>query len=295
MKPDNDSWQLERLSASEDSELVSALTVMKQRVPDASQLAALAAQLSAQGLPITSGAPAVPPVVRGAARLRRVSLIVGSALVGVGAVVLLLPRASLGPPPPPPVTAPVDLRDPIGSTPSLPTARERAAREASSLPANTGAPDSAGNPAPPPDLARDPAERNVLEAAPRAGLPPASANVTSAPSAQAREAGGAKALRSVSSPLGSGPESLTAARPSELVLLRDARLALRTSPSQALGLTEQHAMLYPRGAMAQERELIAISALASLGRRSAALARAADFERNFPNSPYRKQVTQLAR
>jgi hypothetical protein len=77
-------------------------------------------------------------------------------------------------------------------------------------------------------------------------------------------------------------------------LLRDARLALGGSPGEALALAEQHRVQFPRGAMVQERELIAISALARLGRHSAVLARAAQFERDFPNSPYRKQVTALA-
>jgi len=70
---------------------------------------------------------------------------------------------------------------------------------------------------------------------------------------------------------------------------------LRSSPAQALALTEQHRLLYPRGAMTQERELIAISALVGSGRRTAALSRVAEFERNFPNSLYRKQITELVR
>jgi hypothetical protein len=75
--------------------------------------------------------------------------------------------------------------------------------------------------------------------------------------------------------------------------LRDARLALRQSPERALGLTEQHARLYPGGKLTQERELIAISALVATGRRTAALARGARFEQAFPSSPYRKQVSAL--
>jgi hypothetical protein len=84
------------------------------------------------------------------------------------------------------------------------------------------------------------------------------------------------------------------ARPSEVALLRDARLALGGNPAEALALAEQHRVQFARGAMVQERELIAISALARLGRHAAVLARAAQFERDFPNSPYRKQVTALA-
>jgi hypothetical protein len=45
----------------------------------------------------------------------------------------------------------------------------------------------------------------------------------------------------------------------------------------------------------QERELIAISVLVAMGRRTAALSRAARFEQAFPQSPYRKQLAELLR
>jgi hypothetical protein len=86
-----------------------------------------------------------------------------------------------------------------------------------------------------------------------------------------------------------------AAAPSEIELLREARLALRSSPASALAVTEQHGRLYPRGKLTQERELIAISALMALGRRTAALSRVSAFERAFPGSPYRKQIAELLR
>jgi hypothetical protein len=81
----------------------------------------------------------------------------------------------------------------------------------------------------------------------------------------------------------------------ELELLRDARLALRQSPARALQLTDEHARQYPQGKLTQERELIAVSALVALGRRTAALGRAASFERLYPTSPYRKQMGDLLR
>ncbi len=83
--------------------------------------------------------------------------------------------------------------------------------------------------------------------------------------------------------------------PSEIELLRDARLGLRQSPARALELTEAHGRLYPQGKMTQERELIAVSALVALGRRTAALSRAASFEQQYPTSPYRKQMRELLR
>ena len=99
------------------------------------------------------------------------------------------------------------------------------------------------------------------------------------------------------SPAGQAPSPVTAdaSAPSELALLRDARFALRQSPARALELAEQHARSYPQGKLTQERELLAISALVALGRRTAALSRGARFEQAFPSSAYREQVAELLR
>jgi hypothetical protein len=101
---------------------------------------------------------------------------------------------------------------------------------------------------------------------------------------------------------GSGPgavagpaDNQAAGAPTEIELLRDARLALRQSPARALELAEQHARLYPGGKLTQEREVLAISALVALGRRTGALDRGARFDAAFPTSPYRKQVADLLR
>jgi hypothetical protein len=83
--------------------------------------------------------------------------------------------------------------------------------------------------------------------------------------------------------------------PSEIELLRDARLALKEAPARALTFVEAHARAYPGGKLTQERELIAISALVALGRHTAALSRGARFQQDFPSSPYRNQVEQLLR
>ena len=83
--------------------------------------------------------------------------------------------------------------------------------------------------------------------------------------------------------------------PSEIELLRDARLALKAAPARALTFVEAHARAYPGGKLTQERELIGISALVALGRRTAALSRGARFQHDFPSSPYRNQVEQLLR
>jgi len=92
---------------------------------------------------------------------------------------------------------------------------------------------------------------------------------------------------------GTDAPAVDAALPTELELLRGARLALKGSPAEALRLVEQHRASYPAGKLTQERELIAISALVALGRRTAALSRASSFEHAFPSSPYRKQIGEL--
>jgi len=83
-----------------------------------------------------------------------------------------------------------------------------------------------------------------------------------------------------------------ASAPSETALLRDARLALSSDPARALALTEQHRRDYPSGGFAQEREVIAITALARLGRASEARSRADRFRNAYPTSPYIERVNR---
>lgn len=64
-----------------------------------------------------------------------------------------------------------------------------------------------------------------------------------------------------------------------------ARAALaRGRPADALSATTRHAERWPRGHLAEEREVIAIQALAGLGRRVEADRRATAFKRAFPSS-----------
>lgn len=82
-------------------------------------------------------------------------------------------------------------------------------------------------------------------------------------------------------------------RPSEDELLARARGRLQASPAAALSSTEDHARLYPRGQLVEEREVIAIDALVRLGRRAEAEARARSFLATHPQSIFRTKVTQL--
>lgn len=77
---------------------------------------------------------------------------------------------------------------------------------------------------------------------------------------------------------------------SEGSLLLRARSALRGDPARALEITDEHRRLYPEGAMAEEREALAIEALAALDRGEALRARADRFGRSYPRSPYAARV-----
>ncbi|MBX7192609.1 MAG: hypothetical protein K1X94_11155 [Sandaracinaceae bacterium] len=72
----------------------------------------------------------------------------------------------------------------------------------------------------------------------------------------------------------------------EHALLMEARRALASDPARALELAESHRAQYPRGLLAQEREMIAIDALEALGRASAARARAGEFIHRWTDSSY---------
>jgi hypothetical protein len=79
---------------------------------------------------------------------------------------------------------------------------------------------------------------------------------------------------------------------SEAALLEQARRELSSSPNSALLLANQHRARFPRGALTQEREVIAIEALRRLHRTSEADQRAANFGRAFPGSAHRRMVDE---
>lgn len=83
---------------------------------------------------------------------------------------------------------------------------------------------------------------------------------------------------------------------SEGLLLLRARAALVRDPAACLALAEQHRERFPDGAMTEEREVLAIEALAALDRSAEAQARAARFGARFVGSPYARRVaTAIAR
>jgi hypothetical protein len=81
-----------------------------------------------------------------------------------------------------------------------------------------------------------------------------------------------------------------ASGPSESALLAQAQAALRSNPQRALALTREHKRRFPSGALAQEREVIAIEALNRIGDGDAARVRAKEFETSYPGSAHRRKV-----
>jgi len=73
---------------------------------------------------------------------------------------------------------------------------------------------------------------------------------------------------------------------SELELLQRAQAAVHTEPERALSITSEQARAYPAGEFIQEREVIAVEALARLGRKDEALRRARALVSRFPRTPY---------
>jgi hypothetical protein len=281
------------------SNLTSALDELRLRGPDAAELASLATRLALQGI-ATQSTGAATPQPSAAPRLRGWRLaLVGTAVLGVGAWLLWPSMGTRGAVAPargvaaaaasssvaslvPPPGAGATTSTPASATPlrHADTPGGGAAADASTSATSAlppGAPPAATTPSTAafvPPVAPADAERSAAAAAAAPGKLPTA--ITAQPTPHAAEA-----TRGDTS------------QPSELELLRDARLALQSSPAAALQFTERHRVSYPSGKLTQERELIAISALVALGRRTAALSRASSFERAFPTSPYRKQIGEL--
>jgi hypothetical protein len=279
--------------AAESVDLRSALDRMSRDLPDAAQMARLAARL---------GIAEPPPVDPSAGRFGAAKLAAGAGIVGIGALAVWLatrgetsgvtaPEANA--PAPPVVEAATD-------SPSL---RADAPRPRGSFRARGAGAEPASAPA-----AREP----NAPAAPDPNAPPAGETARVASGSASRVEPGARredgaavrdgAASSVATSRanvttgtseGALPKAPSAPPPTETELLRDARLALDGNAAQALALSERHQREYPGGALTQEREVIAITALVRLGRSGDARARAERFVRVYPKSPYRQRIDAL--
>lgn len=97
---------------------------------------------------------------------------------------------------------------------------------------------------------------------------------------EARPPASAKPARPQRAPAGS----------SEVELLRRAQAALGTQPARALALTNEHERRFRGGALAEEREALAIEALRRLGRTQEAQRRTVLFQRRYPDSVHASRV-----
>jgi hypothetical protein len=292
LKPVDPIPELLRLRDGSSSALTSALRDLSARGPDASELASLATRLSLQGIAMTP--PTAAPPTRGPSHTAWQLGLTGAAVVGVAAWLLWPttsgPRVWGAPPAPSSYTAPV-----AGEASSSAPGRRRLTNEAppKQAPASSAAAEAAtaSEPTAPPSPS-EPEPRQIRPSVDRT-RPGAGPEATSDPAL--RDAPVVRRASNLPLPTDNSNEGPTGAiaAPSELELLRGARLSLKSSPVAALRLAEEHRSRYPSGKLTQERELIAISALVALGHRTAALSRAAGFERAFPTSPYRKQIGEL--
>lgn len=289
MKPVDSLGELPRLRNASNPGLTSALQGLAARGPDASELASLASRLALQGVPMN--APAASGATTPGAGWK-LALAGTATAVAVGAWLLWpTPTVERLPPAQPAATGFVV---PLTSVQSAlksprPNGVGRTAPSAAATPLASARPSDTPMPAPSLTTLPEPETREATPPAALAAPPQAAEQTVREPASTKRTPSASRG----SDALATATPTAAADAPSELELLRGARLALKSSPAEALRLAEQHRSSYAAGKLSQERELIAISALVALGRRTAALARAASFERAFPTSPYRKQIGEL--
>ena len=124
--------------------------------------------------------------------------------------------------------------------------------------------------------------RSALPETPSTEAAVATVSIDALPSAAAP-----RAASSADTPArGASPASGESVAAPELLIVRQAQDALASNPERALALADEHAHLFPNGELTQEREVVAASALAKLGRRDEALVRARALVRRFPRTPY---------
>ena len=126
---------------------------------------------------------------------------------------------------------------------------------------------------------------------------PAESAVTASESAATSVENADDSRQTPASPTSSGSTARDS-RPAglnEVTLLDSARSALATDPGRALALTQEHMRRFPHGALAQEREVIAIEALSRMGQMDAARNRGNQFERRYPGSAHQPKIDQTTR
>jgi hypothetical protein len=118
-----------------------------------------------------------------------------------------------------------------------------------------------------------------------------------APGSSAASASSVPVLSVNDLPLARSAEAKVQAAPvdeaAETKLLGDAQSALKSDPAAALRACTEHAKRFPGGALAQEREALAIEALVRLGRKEEASKRLARFRTTYPSSGHLRKLEGL--
>lgn len=86
------------------------------------------------------------------------------------------------------------------------------------------------------------------------------------------------------------PTPRTAITPDEPAYIDSVRRALDTQPQRALRLAQRHHARFPEGLLGEEAEVLEIEALARMGQRAEAEARASSFYAQHATSPYRRRI-----
>jgi len=136
---------------------------------------------------------------------------------------------------------------------------------------------AASAPEAPPDVLN---ERPIVLPAPRA-LPPPEKR--------------AHARKNPTAPVASRQDPDPVDPAQELALLMRAKRVLPSDAPAALNLTREHAARFPRGVFREEREVIAIEALARGGQHEQALSRASAFRQAFPRSTHLDRLAVILR
>ena len=152
------------------------------------------------------------------------------------------------------------------------------ARTSDSTPPPVSAPATqmlAAAPPPPPSTADIPSM--PVEALPSSATPAVVVTSTAARAGAPPSPASWAAPRAASSP---------PSREGEFAFIKRAQDALASDPSRALSIAEEHARTFPAGEFVQEREVVAVQALARLGRTTEAKSRANALLARFPRTPY---------
>ena len=256
--------------------------------PGPEQLSALAARMGLASLPPPSPAPAAG--VKSTAVLKLIVAIGASGAVAGG---YLLTRSDVP-------DIPQTDSSALAERPAMPAASDSALERALPTPASAR---NAGGPATATATKTEraqPESKSMAQSPERAARPaieleaPPAGDARSGINGPTPRARGAEARPSPNvdrETVDPGPSSTQAL--SETELLGDARAALDTSPGVALTFCERHRREFPNGALVQEREIIAVTALVRLGRTSDARARAERFRRSYPRSAYLRQLERV--